>query len=238
MARICIEAPHFGGDRPQNGNSQISQSRLELRELLAAELRKHVGLGAVGKSREDADEIIGLRPALQPLDLARKRVGIGLGLADLARDGIGIVGEIDARQVGWIRLRHLLGAVLQAHDPRRRTFDQWLDHRKIGMDRLSADGDVEAASVLTDLLFEIQIELHCDIARQFEMLLLVITDRNMGGAVDHNVGGHQARIGEKTEGGVLAVLSGLVLELGHPVHPADPGDAVEDPGEFSVLRNS
>jgi hypothetical protein len=47
-----------------------------------------------------------------------------------------------------------------------------------------------------------------------------------------------ARIGEQAERGVLAVLAGLVLELGHAVHPADARDAVEDPGELGVLRHA
>jgi hypothetical protein len=43
-------------------------------------------------------------------------------------------------------------------------------------------------------------------------------------------------IGEQPDRRVLAVLAGLLLELGHPVEPADAGDAVEDPGELGVRR--
>ena len=67
------------------------------------------------------------------------------------------------------------------------------------------------------------------------MLLLVLADRHVGGAIDQNVGRHQRRIGVKTDGGVLAVLAGLLLELRHAIEPAEAGDAVEHPGELGVL---
>ena len=59
----------------------------------------------------------------------------------------------------------------------------------------------------------------------------------MGGAVDENVRGHQARIGKQAQRGAFAVLAGLVLELRHAVHPADARHAVEDPGKLRMLRN-
>ena len=43
-----------------------------------------------------------------------------LRLADLLGDRVGIVGEVDARIVGGVRFRHLLRAVAQRHDARRR----------------------------------------------------------------------------------------------------------------------
>ena len=42
-------------------------------------------------------------------------------------------------------------------------------------------------------------------------------------------------IGVEPDRGVLAVLAGLLLELGHAVEPADARDAIEDPGELGVL---
>ena len=69
------------------------------------------------------------------------------------------------------------------------------------------------------------------------MLLLVLADRHMGRAIDENVGSHQRGIGIEANGRVLAVLAGLLLELRHPVEPADAGDAIEDPGQFGMFRN-
>ncbi len=70
------------------------------------------------------------------------------------------------------------------------------------------------------------------------MLLLVVADRHMRGAVGENVGRHQGRVGEQPDRGVLAVLAGLFLELRHPLEPAHAGDAVEDPGELGVLDDA
>ncbi len=67
------------------------------------------------------------------------------------------------------------------------------------------------------------------------MLLLVFADRHMGGAIDQNVGRHQRRISVEADRGVLAVLAGLLLELRHAVEPAEPGDAIENPGKLGVL---
>ena len=67
------------------------------------------------------------------------------------------------------------------------------------------------------------------------MLLLVLADRHMRRAIEQDVGGHQAGIGVEADGGVLAILAGLLLELRHAVEPAHAGDAIEHPGEFGVL---
>ena len=82
---------------------------------------------------------------------------------------------------------------------------------------------------------EVVVELDGDVARQLEMLLLVLADRHVRGLVDQDVGRHQRRIGVEAERGVLAVLAGLLLELRHAVHPADARHAIEDPGELGVL---
>ena len=99
---------HFARDRRQLRDRQIRQHRLELRELLAAHIRQHLRDGHVGQGRVDVDEVARLGPVLQPLGLGRQGVGIGAGLADLAGDGVGIVGHVDPAHVRGIALRHLL----------------------------------------------------------------------------------------------------------------------------------
>ena len=79
------------------------------------------------------------------------------------------------------------------------------------------------------------VEFLRDVAGQFQMLLLVLADRHVRGPVDQDVGRHQVRIGVEPHRGVLAVLAGLVLELGHAVEPAEAGDAIEHPGELRML---
>ncbi len=66
------------------------------------------------------------------------------------------------------------------------------------------------------------------------MLLLVLADRHVGGVIEQNVGGHQVGIDIEPGGRLLAVLAGLLLELGHAVEPAEPRHAIEDPGELGM----
>ena len=82
---------------------------------------------------------------------------------------------------------------------------------------------------------EVVVELLRDVARELEMLLLIVPDRHEGGAINQNVGRHQGRIRIETDRGVLAILAGFLLELGHAVEPAEPRHAVEDPGKLGVL---
>ena len=69
------------------------------------------------------------------------------------------------------------------------------------------------------------------------MLLLVLADRHVGGAIGQDVGGHEVRIDVETDRSRLLVLARLLLELGHAVEPAETGHAIEDPGELGMLRN-
>ena len=69
------------------------------------------------------------------------------------------------------------------------------------------------------------------------MLFLVFADRHVGRLVDEDVSGLQHGIGEQADGGPLLVLAGLVLELGHPLEPAETGHAIEDPGHFGMRRH-
>ena len=81
---------------------------------------------------------------------------------------------------------------------------------------------------------EVAVELLGDVASQFQVLLLVLADGNVRRLVEENVGRHQVRVGVEADRGVLPVLARLLLELRHPVEPAETGDAVEDPGELRV----
>ncbi len=70
---------------------------------------------------------------------------------------------------------------------------------------------------------EIGVELLCDVAGQFEVLLLVLAHGDMRRAVGKDVGGHQHGIIVEADGGVLAILARLLLELRHAVQPAEAG---------------
>ncbi|MNN25197.1 hypothetical protein D3C81_1386560 [compost metagenome] len=66
------------------------------------------------------------------------------------------------------------------------------------------------------------------------MLLLVLADRHLGRLVEQDVRRLQHRIGVEADAGAFLVLARLLLELGHPVQPAEAGDTVEDPGQFGM----
>ena len=93
------------------------------------------------------------------------------------------------------------------------------------MNGFVADGDIEAETSLADMIAEIDVELLGDVACQFQVLLLVVTDRNVGCPIHQNVCCHQARIGQQSKRNLLGILAGLVLELGHALHPTDARDA-------------
>ena len=110
---------------------QLDQRRLEGGELRVAEFLEHAGARRAGERGVDADQIVGFRaasPALSPRSAAAP--DRSCALADLLRDGVGVVGEVDARLIGGVRLRHFLGAVAQRHDARRRAGDQRLGQRE------------------------------------------------------------------------------------------------------------
>ena len=97
---------------------------------------------------------IGFGAVFETLLLARQRLRIGLGLADLLGDGVGIVGEIDARVVRRIGLRHLLGAVAQRHHPRRRPLDQRLRQREEGVAQSASRDRLWVTETATDRIAE------------------------------------------------------------------------------------
>ena len=111
---------------------------------------------------------------------------------------------------------------LQAHDPGRRPGDDRLRQR---------EEDTVRVAERIDLVGKVVVEFLGDVARELEMLLLVVADRDVSGTIDENVGRHQVGVGVQPDRSVLAVLAGLFLELRHAVEPAEPGDAVEHPGQ-------
>src|SRR3546814_10152774 len=73
-----------------------------------------------------------------------------------------------------------------------------------------------------------------NVARQFQMLLLILSHRHMRGLVGKDIGRLQHRIGVKAKRRAFAVLARFLLELRHAVQPAEPGGAVEQPGKLGM----
>ena len=87
-------------------------------------------------------------------------------------DDFGIVEQIDQTGVGGGRLAHLRGRILQVVDLGRRLRDHGLGHDE----RVGEPG----------------VEPLRDVAGEFEVLTLVLPDRNQVGVVEQHVGGHAA----------------------------------------------
>src|SRR3954470_24719425 len=96
VARVGSEAFHLGADRPHRVDGEVDEGALEGRELCVAVVGEDIGFRHAFQGREDADEVVRLRPAFEPLLLGRQRLGIGLRLAYLLGDGVGVVGQVDA----------------------------------------------------------------------------------------------------------------------------------------------
>mmetsp|Transcript_3214 Transcript_3214/g.8894 ORF Transcript_3214/g.8894 Transcript_3214/m.8894 type:complete len:267 (-) Transcript_3214:1191-1991(-) len=69
------------------------------------------------------------------------------------------------------------------------------------------------------------------------MLPLVLANGDLGGLVEHNVGGHENGVGEETDTDGFALLFGLFLELDHALQPVHRRDAVEQPGKLGMGRD-
>ncbi len=67
MGRIGHQATHFMRDRRKPGNGEIGKRGLQVGELASAEFLQHIFLGGRGEGGVNADEIIGLRAAFQPV---------------------------------------------------------------------------------------------------------------------------------------------------------------------------
>ena len=76
------------------------------------------------------------------------------------------------------------------------------------------------------------IEPPGDLARQLQVLGLVVAHGNAVGLDAQDVRGLKHGIGEQARVDVLLVLGGLVLELRHPFQGPDGGAGAEDPGQF------
>jgi hypothetical protein len=75
-----------------------------------------------------------------------------------------------------------------------------------------------------------------DGAGQFQVLALVIADRNLLGAVQQDVGGHQHRVGQQRRPDGTAP-GGLLLELDHALQLTDVHGGLQQPQQLSVGRN-
>ena len=112
-------------------------------------------------------------------------------------------------------------------------FDIFAVPSRRGHDARRGGGD-EGLGQGEQLDAEVGVELRRDVARQLEMLLLVLADGDVGRLIGEHVRGLEHRVGEQADARAFAVLAGLVLPLRHAVEPAHPRSAGEQPFELGM----
>src|SRR5699024_3168747 len=80
------------------------------------------------------------------------------------------------------------------------------------------------------------VEADGQVPGQFDVLLLVFPDRHDVGVVGEYVRGHEDGVVEEARADGITVFT-LGFELRNAVQPPERGDAVQEPGELTVLGN-
>ena len=111
------------------------------------------------------------------------------------------------------RFAHLLRGIVEAHDARA--------HR-----RQAGAGHHERVAVE-------RIEALRDVARQLQVLRLVLAHRHDAGLVEQNIGRHQHGVLQQAVADRF-LFGGLGLVLRHALQPAHRRDAGEHPGKLGV----
>src|ERR1700736_5734662 len=200
-------------DRPQRLDHRVGPCTLEHAVWLALELALD------GRPIQLLDGAIDLQQVANA-GAGREvdgRLGIGLRPGQLLPDQVGRIEHEDrvAGRFGRQALAHLLLGVVETLDLGAGLLDQ----------RFRNDKDV--AVPLVDPL--------TDVARVLDVLTLVLPDGHVLRVVEHDVGGHQRRVGQDAGADPFASLPRRsILELGHALQPADRGEALEDPGQLRV----
>jgi hypothetical protein len=83
----------------------------------------------------------------------------------------------------------------------------------------------------------IAVEADGEIAREFEVLLLIVADGHEFRLVEQNVCGHEHGIIQESRADRLALLARLVFELRHAFEFADARDAIEYPCQLGMFRH-
>ena len=207
-------APRSGADRVEQPDDRLGHVLLE-RAVAGAvvaglDLRERLARG----HRHDLDQV---RDAgLVSGSWRTSRPESVTALLIFLRTTSGGSSDQDRALGGAARGGHLLLRLLEIHDPRPD-----LRVHALGHDEGLAEARVEALG---------------DVARELEVLALVVADRDDVGLVQQDVARHQHRVGEQAGADELLLVA-LVLELGHPAELAVARDGREQPGRLGVRRH-
>src|SRR5215217_2393610 len=204
LVRICAQLDVALTDRLQQRDHGLADVLLEpaVAVPVVASLDRVDRLA--GRHVHDLDQVRDTGLPLRVVDDVAP--GVGDRRAELLRDRLGRVEDPD-RPLGRPAGRgHLPVRLLQVHDPRP----------DLGVDAL---GQHEG-------LAEARVEPLGDVARQLQVLALVVADRDLVRLVEQDVAGHQDGVGEQ-RGADEVLLVDLVLELRHPTQLAVARDRAE-----------
>ena len=140
------------------------------------------------------------------------------GARNLLFNGFGIVQQIDTRVGIRVALAHLLRWIIQRHDTRAHLANLVLRDDE-------------------DLLAVVRVEALRQVAREFDVLSLVVAHRDVMGLVQQDVAGHQDGVTQQACGDAIQVLARFRLELRHPVQPAERREALHDPAGFGMFMH-
>src|SRR5262245_54422952 len=201
-------------DRRQQLDDGLGDALLERTVALPVELRLDLANRAPGGDGHDLDQVRDSRLILRIVTDLGSRIG-DRRLELLAHLGGRVDHPNDAGRCAASR-RHQPLRLLEVLDPRT----------LLGVDGL---GNLEG-------LAETRVETLCDVARELQVLALVVADRDDVGQVEQDVAGHQHGVVEEARRDELLLL-GFLLELRHPPQLAEARDGAQQPGGLRVCLN-
>mmetsp|Transcript_17257 Transcript_17257/g.53057 ORF Transcript_17257/g.53057 Transcript_17257/m.53057 type:complete len:397 (+) Transcript_17257:2011-3201(+) len=200
-------------------DDRVREPRLERAPRQVADVREDRVPLETRDGLVDVEQVRRLGP-LRVVPLEAREL-VRLALLDLARDDVRRVVQVDARPVELGGLGHLGASVLERHDARALFHDE----------RLGLPEDA-----LLPLAVEV-VEAPRDVARQLEVLALVLAHGHQARLVQEDVRGHEDRVVEEADSHIFALLRLFLFILDHALEPVERRHAVQEPAELRMRRD-
>lgn len=202
-------------DGPQQLHDGLADRLLEVAVAAPCKFRLDLGERPPGRGGVDGHQV---RNALLVLGvIAHLGLTVRDGALEQTHDILRLIHQADAAGIVVLGLRHFGLGVGQTHDARADLGDirlRQLEH--VAVDAVEPLGDV---------------------ARQLDVLLLVLAHRNKIRLIQQDIRRHQRGIGKQAAVDIVGIFCTFILELRHAAQLAEHGIAVEHPAEFCVLMH-
>ena len=189
----------------------FSDSGLEIAVALAFEFAFDLVEGTAGDCGINPHQVV---YTVLALGIAHAGVAVRHRALEFAHDVLRLIQQRDAAVGVFVGLAHLLGRILQGHNPRAVLRNVRIRHHE--------GGAVQAVEALRN------------VAGQLQMLLLIRTDRDQVRLIKEDIRSHQRRIGEQARIDVVRVFGGFILKLRHAGELAKLGVTVQNPRQFRM----